>query len=183
MAQISAGDILISDPFLRDPNFMRSVVVLCEHQDQGSFGFVLNKKYEQVLGDLITDLSDLQFPVYYGGPVQLDTVHFLHRNPDLISGGFEIIDGIFWGGDFDEVSDLLKTNRLSEDDIRFFIGYSGWSEGQLEDEMKQKSWITSRATPQLIFPKNADNTWKIALKQLGGEYEQMVNYPIDPQLN
>lgn len=183
MVQVSAGEILIADPFLRDPNFMRTVVFICEHQDTGSFGFVLNKKYEQHLGDLIADLEGNTFPVYYGGPVQLDTVHFLHQRPELISGGLEVTDGIYWGGDFSDVVELLKTNRLGEIDIRFFIGYSGWSEGQLDEEMKIKSWITSKATRPLIFPKNTENTWKDALRQLGGEYEQMVNYPIDPQLN
>lgn len=180
---ISAGEILIADPFLRDPNFMRTVVFICEHQLTGSFGFVLNKKYEQDLGDLIADLEGNTFPVYYGGPVQLDTVHFLHQRPELISGGIEVIDGIFWGGDFSDVTELIKTNKLREIDIRFFIGYSGWSEGQLDEEMKTKSWITSQATRPLIFTKHIDETWKRALQQLGGEYEQMVNYPIDPQLN
>jgi putative transcriptional regulator len=183
MVQVSSGEILIADPFLKDPNFMRTVVFICEHQDSGSFGFVLNKKYEQDLGDLISDLEGNTFPVYYGGPVQLDTVHFLHQRPELISGGLEVTDGIYWGGDFGDVAELLKTNRLREIDIRFFIGYSGWSEGQLDEEMKTKSWITSKATRPLIFPKKVDNTWKEALRQLGGEYEQMVNYPIDPQLN
>ncbi|TDH22995.1 YqgE/AlgH family protein [Segetibacter sp. 3557_3] len=183
MDNIASGDILISDPFLKDPNFMRSVVVICEHQPQGSFGFVLNKKYEQGLGDLIADIPDTNFPVYYGGPVQLDTVHFLHRLPGLITGGFEIADGIFWGGDFEEVTELLKEGKVNRNDIRFFIGYSGWSEGQLEEEMKTKSWITSKATEELIFSPDVNNTWKVALKQLGGEYQQMVNYPIDPQLN
>lgn len=162
---------------------MRTVVIVCEHQDSGSFGFVLNKKYEQVLGDLIADLDGSTFPVYYGGPVQLDTIHFLHRCPDLITGGFEISEGIFWGGDFEEVAELIKADKISETDIRFFIGYSGWGEGQLEEEMNQKSWITSKATPILIFPTDANNIWKDALKQLGGEYELMTNYPIDPQLN
>lgn len=183
MVQISAGKILIADPFLKDPNFMRTVVIVCEHQDSGSFGFVLNKLYDQVLGDLIADLEGSTFPVYYGGPVQLDTIHFLHQSPELIPGGFEISDGIYWGGDFEEVSKLIKTGSITETEIRFFIGYSGWGEGQLEEEMKQKSWITSRATPNLIFPPDADSIWKDALKELGGEYELMVNYPIDPQLN
>jgi putative transcriptional regulator len=183
MVQVSAGEILIADPFLRDPNFMRTVVFICEHQDSGSFGFVLNKKYDQDLGDLISDLEGNTFPVYYGGPVQLDTVHFLHQRPELIPGGLEVTDGIYWGGDFSDVAELIKTNSLREIDIRFFIGYSGWSEGQLDEEMKTKSWITGKGTRPLIFTKNIDNTWKEALRQLGGEYEQMVNYPIDPQLN
>src|SRR5688572_9535509 len=157
MALITAGEILIADPFLRDPNFMRTVVFICEHQESGSFGFVLNKKYEQDLGDLIADLEGNNFPVYYGGPVQVDTVHFLHQRPELISGGLEVTDGIFWGGDFSDVTELIKANRLREIDIRFFVGYSGWSEGQLEEEMKTKSWITSNGTRPLIFPKKVEN--------------------------
>ncbi len=182
MVDIAPGKILIADPFLRDPNFIRSVVFICDHKDEGSFGLLLNKQHEQVLGELISDLEGCAIPVYLGGPVQIDTVHFLHRRPELISGGYEVTDGIFWGGDFEEVVKLIKTTRLSPKDIRFFIGYSGWGEGQLEEEMKQKSWITSEATSKLIFG-NANNTWKEALKELGGEYVQMVNYPIDPQLN
>jgi putative transcriptional regulator len=182
MVDIAPGKLLIADPFLRDPNFIRSVVFICDHKDEGSFGLLLNKQHEQALGELITDLESSTIPVYYGGPVQLDTVHFLHRRPEIITGGYEVTDGIYWGGDFEKVVKLIKANRLTNDDIRFFIGYSGWAEGQLEEEMKQKSWITSEATRDLIFG-NAGNTWKDALKELGGEYVQMVNYPIDPQLN
>src|SRR5205823_3153892 len=98
MDKITSGNILISDPFLKDPNFMRTVVVLCEHQDKGSFGFVLNKRYGQLLGDLISDLSHSDFPVYFGGPVQQDTVHFLHQCPDLIPDSYKITEGIYWGG-------------------------------------------------------------------------------------
>ncbi len=183
MADIKPGKILIADPFLKDPNFMRTVIFICEHQQEGSFGFVLNKPYDQNIGELLVDLEEYDFPVYFGGPVQLDTVHFLHNCPELIHGGFEVIEGIFWGGDFQEVVQLIKAGKLSAKDIRFFIGYSGWSEGQLVAEMKEKSWITSDGTRELIFIKNIKDTWKVALKNLGGEYVQMVNYPIDPQLN
>jgi putative transcriptional regulator len=183
MAEILPGKLLIADPFLRDPNFMRSVVFMCEHKDEGSFGFVLNRKYDQFLGELITGLETSNFPVYYGGPVQVDTIHFLHQCPERITGGVEVTDRIFWGGDFEMVVELIKANQLTSRDIRFFIGYSGWGEGQLEEEMKLKSWITGEGTRKIIFPVNVDNTWKDALKQLGGEYVQMVNYPIDPQLN
>ena len=183
MVDIAPGKLLIADPFLKDPNFGRSVVFICDHKDDGSFGLLLNKKYEQVLGELISDLEDSTIPVYLGGPVQLDTVHFLHRRPELIPGGFEVMDGIYWGGDFQEVVRLVKATEITNKDIRFFIGYSGWGEGQLEAEMKQKSWITTDATSDLIFVNNANNTWKDALKQLGGEYVQMINYPMDPQLN
>jgi len=183
MIDITSGDILIADPFLKDPNFMRSVVFLCEHLPEGSFGFVLNKGYEQVLSDVISDAAGCNLPLFYGGPVQMDTIHFLHQRPDLISGGTEVINGIYWGGEFDEVIELIRQHQLDEKDIRFFLGYSGWDEGQLEEELKSKSWITRKGTKKLIFSPSVGELWKDALSSLGGEYKQMVNYPIDPQLN
>ncbi len=180
---VTPGMLLISDPFLRDPNFTRTVVLLCEHQDEGSFGFVLNKTLNIKLEDLVKEAAGLQLQLYDGGPVQKDTLHFLHQQPILIPGGLEVFDGIYWGGDFDEVLTLLHDGRLDPDDIRFFIGYSGWSQGQLNDELSQKSWITREASRSLVFNKNKDLVWQQALKELGGEYKQMVNYPIDPQLN
>jgi putative transcriptional regulator len=183
MADIAPGILLISDPFLKDPNFMRTVVFVCEHREEGSFGFVLNKSFDQELGDLIKDAEGIRFPVYEGGPVQRDTLHFLHQCPDLIPGGIEVVDGIFWGGDFDEVLLLLKEKKLGKNDIRFFLGYSGWSEGQLVGELEEKSWITREASKPLVFSMNTQQIWKAALGELGGEYSQMTNYPIDPQLN
>jgi len=182
MVDISPGTLLISDPFLKDPNFMRTVILLCEHQPEGSLGFVLNRPYEQMLGELISDLEGTEIPVYYGGPVQLDTVHFLHKRPDLL-GGVEVTDGVYWGGEFDEVVQYIKSGALLASDIRFYIGYSGWGEGQLEGELKEKSWIVREGLKKIIFHKDAAMIWKDALKDLGGEYTQMTNYPIDPQLN
>jgi len=183
MADIAPGTLLISDPFLKDPNFARTVVLLCEHRQEGSFGFVLNKSFNQELGDLIKDAEGLRFPVFDGGPVQKDTLHFLHQRPDQISGGIEVIDGIFWGGDFEEVLSLLKEKKLDKNDIRFFLGYSGWGEGQLSGELNEKSWITREADKRFVFNMSTPQIWKAALKDLGGEYSQMINYPTDPQLN
>jgi putative transcriptional regulator len=183
MADAAPGILLISDPFLKDPNFQRTVVFLCEHRDEGSFGFVLNKTYDQELGDLIKDAEGIRFPVYEGGPVQKDTLHFLHQCPDLIPGGIEVIAGIYWGGDFEDVLELLKQKRIGKKDIRFFLGYSGWSEGQLDGELNEKSWIIREASRKLVFNMDTKETWKQALGELGGEYQQMTNYPIDPQLN
>ena len=183
MIDLSAGTLLISDPFLKDPNFLRTVVLVCEHQDTGSFGFILNKLFKSNLGDLLPELSHCRFPVFYGGPVQKDNLFFLHRKPELLIGGEHLMENTYWGGDLEVVIDLLYHNLLTTEDIRFFIGYSGWGEGQLENELDQKSWITSRANDNFLFKRNTDSLWKESLKLLGGEYAQMINYPIDPQLN
>ena len=183
MIEPGPGILLIADPFLKDPNFLRTVVFLCEHKAEGSFGFVLNRKYENTLDELIPELEGHTLPVYYGGPVQQDTIHFLHQYPDEIPGGVEVLKGVYWGGNFDSVVDLIKKGGIDAGRIRFFIGYSGWSEGQLEEERKEKSWLTVKAKRKLVFHRHHEDIWKEALKELGGEYEMMINYPIDPQLN
>ena len=183
MIELAPGILLIADPFLKDPNFLRTVVFLCEHKEDGSFGFVLNRKYENTLDELMPELEGHQLPVYYGGPVQMDTIHFLHQYPDEIPGSQEVIKGVYWGGDFDLVINMIKKETIDFNKIRFYIGYSGWSNGQLNDEMNEKTWLTVEATRKLIFHRNYEEIWKDSLKHLGGDYEIMVNFPIDPQLN
>jgi putative transcriptional regulator len=183
MTDPAPGVLLIADPFLKDPNFMRTVVFLTEHREDGTIGFVLNRQYENTLDELIPEVEGYKLPVYYGGPVQMNTIHFLHRYPLEIQGGIEVTKGVYWGGDFDAVIDLINTGKADPEKIRFYIGYSGWSPGQLETEMAEKTWLTVEAARNLVFHQNAEEIWKDSLKHLGGEYEMMVNFPIDPQLN
>ena len=183
MIEPAAGILLIAEPFLKDPNFMRTVVLLCDHQTDGSFGFVINRHYEHTLNELMNDMDELPLPVFYGGPVQMDTIHFLHQYPDKIPGSQEVQKGIYWGGDFETAVTLLQNGDIDKSKIRFFIGYSGWSDGQLTNELNDKSWLTVEANRSIVFHNEADEIWKESLKLLGGDYEQLVNYPIDPQLN
>jgi putative transcriptional regulator len=183
MIEPASGILLIADPFLKDPNFMRTVVFLTEHREDGTIGFVVNRQYENTLDELLPEVEGFKLPVYYGGPVQMNTIHFLHRYPDKIPGGVEVMKGVYWGGEFDRVVDLINSGIAEPEKIRFFIGYSGWSTGQLDTEMKEKTWLTVNATRKLIFHQNAEEIWKDALKHMGGDYEMMINFPIDPQLN
>jgi putative transcriptional regulator len=183
MIEPGPGILLVADPFLKDPNFLRTVVFLCEHQDEGSFGFVLNRKYENTLDELIPELEGHQLPLFYGGPVQIDTIHFLHQYPEEIPGGLEVMKGVYWGGDFEKVVDMIKNQSIDAAKIRFYIGYSGWTSGQLNNELTEKSWLTVQATRKIVFHKDYLEIWKDSLKQLGGDYEMMINFPIDPQLN
>lgn len=183
MIEPGPGVLLIADPFLKDPNFLRTVIILCEHRAEGSFGFVLNRQYENTVDELIPELEGFPLPVYYGGPVQADSLHFLHQYPEEIPDSVEISKGVYWGGDFDAVVNLIKNTQTDTGKIRFFIGYSGWGEGQLGMEMQEKTWLTVEATRKLIFHHNHNEIWKDSLKHLGGDYQMMVNFPIDPQLN
>ena len=182
MISPAKGTILIANPFLKDPNFVRSVIFICENMPEGSFGFVLNQLHPNKLNELIPDILSEEI-VYKGGPVQLDSLHFLHQYPDLIIGGIEVIDGVFWGGNFESLQIHLQEGNLESDKIKFFVGYSGWAEGQLDFEMKEQSWLVANATKKLLFNTTPENIWKESLRHLGGKYEAMINYPLDPQLN
>ncbi|MDB5196207.1 MAG: YqgE/AlgH family protein [Flaviaesturariibacter sp.] len=183
MVEPGAGVLLIADPFLKDPNFLRTVVLLTEYGEEGAVGFVVNRQYENTLDELLPEVEGHKLPVYYGGPVQVNTLHFLHRYPDEIAGGIEIMKGVYWGGDFDSVVSLINSGKADPERLRFYIGYSGWSAGQLEEEMEEKTWVTAEATKTLVFHPLAEEIWKESLRHLGGDYEMMINFPIDPQLN
>ncbi len=183
MVQPGPGILLIADPFLKDPNFLRTVVLLCEHEQTGTVGFVLNKKYELTLDQLIDGMEAHPLTVYNGGPVQPDTLHFLHQYPNLIPGSCKVSDDIYWGGNFETLSALIKTNSIDPEKIKLFVGYSGWGAGQLQDELTEKTWLTVPTNCNLVFHTTETEIWKQSLTLLGGEFERMIHYPLDPRLN
>jgi len=177
------GRLLISEPFLPDPNFERTVVLLCEHNTDGSFGFVMNKPSALKLGEVLEDLQSISEIVYVGGPVQQDTLHFLHRHSS-IDNAVSIGEGIYWGGDFENVVSDLDTAKLKSSDIRFYLGYSGWGPGQLESELEQDSWIVcDYVTDTLLFDTDPAMLWRAALDGMGGRFSMYAKYPVDPRLN
>jgi putative transcriptional regulator len=177
------GRLLISEPFLPDPNFERTVVLLCEHNEEGSFGFVLNKPSILKVNEVMEDITELDNLVYVGGPVQQDTLHFIHRNA-LLENAVEIVEQIYWGGAFENLMVLCETRQITGKDIRFFLGYSGWGPGQLEAELEQDSWIVcDYVTDQLLFDTGPEIMWRKALENMGGRFSMYSNYPVDPRLN
>ncbi len=177
------GRLLISEPFLPDPNFERTVVLLCEHNEEGSFGFVLNKPSILKLSEVMERIHNMDEIIYVGGPVQQDSLHYIHRNM-ILENAIQIGDGISWGGSFENLILLAETKQISAADIRFFLGYSGWGPGQLETELESDSWIVcDLVTDQLLFDTDSQLMWKKALGNLGGRFSMYSNYPVDPRLN
>ncbi|SDL34097.1 YqgE/AlgH family protein [Kriegella aquimaris] len=178
------GKLLIAEPTLTgDVSFNRSVVLLAEHNEEGSVGFILNKPLEYNISDLITEI-EIPFQVYNGGPVEQDNLYFIHKVPDLIANSIEISDGIYWGGDFDDTVSLINQKVISEDDIRFFLGYSGWSSLQLDQELTSKSWVVVINDYQsAIIQKSSNAFWKEKMVELGGNYLLWSNAPENPSLN
>lgn len=177
------GRILVSEPYLPDPNFERTIILLCEHNEDGSFGFVLNKPSVANIGDVLEELEDLASPVYVGGPVQQDTLHFIHKMGEL-ENAVKIADDIYWGGNFESLKLMISTGQVKEADLKFFLGYSGWSAGQLDEEMDANSWIVSdKISSELIFDTNPEAMWKKSLESMGGKFLVYSNYPVDPRMN
>lgn len=178
------GKLLIAEPTLTgDVSFNRSVVLLAEHNEEGSVGFILNKPLDYNINDLVTEI-EIPFQVYNGGPVEQDNLYFIHKVPHLIENSVEISDGIYWGGDFEETVRLINQKLISEQDIRFFLGYSGWSSLQLDAELTSKSWIVvQNEYESSIIQKSSGAFWKEKMIELGGNYLLWSNAPENPSLN
>ncbi len=182
MKNPNKGSILLSEPFLRDPNFARSVVLLTEHNDDGTIGFILNKPISHKIHEIVDGFPEFDAPVYLGGPVQRDSLHFIHRIESLAEDGDEIAPGVYWGGNFEKLKRMIRLGIVHSDDIRFFVGYSGWGPRQLQDEMEMKSWILSNKGDKFAF-SSGESLWAEILQTMGGKYKAMAHYPVDPSLN
>ncbi len=181
--QPGKGRILVSEPFLPDPNFERTIVLLCEHNEDGSFGFVINKPSVAKIGDVMEDLEQFDVPLFVGGPVQQDTLHYIHRYANL-QDAVQITEDTYWGGNFESLKAMINSSQVDKDDLKFFLGYSGWSEGQLDEEMEANSWIVSdKFSAELLFETDPDLMWKESLKSMGGRFSVFSNYPVDPRQN
>lgn len=178
------GHLLIAEPsILGDVSFNRSVILIADHNDEGSVGFILNKPLDYTISDLLPEI-EIPIRVYNGGPVEQDNLYFIHKIPDLISNSVEISHGIFWGGDFSSVIPLINDGKLNDKDIRFFLGYSGWDANQLVNELISNTWIvTENIYKKSIIEKSDNSFWKEKMLELGGDYSIWSNAPEDPSFN
>ncbi|MCX2680910.1 YqgE/AlgH family protein [Galbibacter sp. EGI 63066] len=178
------GHLLIAEPsIIGDVAFNRSVVLLAEHNNEGSIGFILNKPLKFRLNDLVPEIKK-SLKVYNGGPVEQDNLYFIHKIPHLISNSIEISNGIYWGGDFETIVDLINQGDIKNSDIKFFLGYSGWDTMQLEKELTSNSWVVSENKYKSnIIKKPPMHFWKEKMLELGGDYLLWSNAPENPGLN
>lgn len=181
--RVKAGRILLSEPLMSDPYFRRSVVYLADHKEGGSFGLIINKPIPILLNDAVANAPRFEGQLGLGGPVENQTLHYLHRKGDLIPHSLEVADGVYWGGDFNTVKTLIKAGKLGVNDIRLFVGYAGWTEGQLNAEMEQKSWVVVPGSVDLVFDAPRETLWQDIMNSMGAPYSFMVNLPEDPRLN
>ena len=182
--KIKKGKLLVAEPsVICDLSFNRSVILIADYNEDGSVGFIINKPLKYTIKDLIPDIN-ADFIIYNGGPVEQDNLYFIHNIPEIITNSIEISNGIYWGGDFELTKNLINSGKIKKDDIRFFLGYTGWDPNQLEEEMETNSWIVvENFYKNKIIGKEATDFWKEKLQEIGGEYLIWANAPENPVWN
>lgn len=179
-----AGKILISEPFLNDPFFKRSVVLLCRHnKEEGSFGLVINRFLDVEINEVLLDFPAYGGKIGMGGPVEPSSLFYIHTKGDLLPDSMPVFGDIRLGGNFDKLKELMDLGLIQESDIRFFIGYSGWSKDQLDDELNDQSWLVTETSSDAIMQATDKNLWEQVLKDLGDQFSMLANFPEDPSLN
>lgn len=179
----SKGKVLITEPFLEDDYFERSIVLLCEHNEEGSFGFVLNN-YAEISLQEISDFPPFEAQISVGGPVDPQHLYYIHTLGLDIEGSIQIADGLYMGGDFENVKEKVKLGLIKPGQIRFFIGYSGWTKGQLEDELLKNAWLVSDIIElDALMNDQYDTIWEDYMRNQGGKYKAFSQFPTDHNLN
>lgn len=178
------GTILLSEPFLQDEFFTRSVILLCEHNQAGSLGFVLNNYVDLNLGAIDESLNNLNVKISIGGPVKPQNLFFVHTLGKQIKGSYPVVDGLYVGGNQQQLFDAIRENPATINQIRFFLGYSGWDDGQLQMELNENSWVVvDKIDINQIMNTNNHQIWKDIMQTQGEKYKLMSKFPIDPRLN
>lgn len=177
------GKILISEPFLPDTFFNRSIVYLTDHDSKGSVGFILNKKLDIKISDAVTGFEGWDENLNMGGPVAPDTLHYLHNLGPVVPKSVLVAGGLYWGGDIDVIRNMISLGTVKPEQIRFFLGYSGWSAGQLERELKENSWVIAKVRSEVIMNSRGIDSWKRLLRTFKNKYRIWADFPESPEMN
>ena len=180
---VKAGDILIAKPFLQDGRFKRSVIFMGEHSEEGSLGFILNKPHGLLLRDIFPHLKNGNFPLFDGGPVSPNQLFYTHTLGEQLNDSLEIGKGVYWGGNFFDLSQMIEQGQVSPEEVRFYIGYSGWGKGQLSAELESGSWLTNITAYRDLIHTSPTELWGAELVKLNPGYRAFADYSFDPSLN
>ena len=178
------GDVLLSEPTMGDLHFGRSVVLIIDHSEtEGTFGIILNKPLRYQLNEIVESFNDFHAPVFLGGPVAENQVFFIHTLGDLIPDSCMVTEGLYWGGDANVLNTLIEQGIANNDNVRFFLGYSGWEKGQLLGELEQNTWVVYKAPVKTLLSTPSDQLWKTLLERMGRQYALWSRFPKNPEEN
>jgi putative transcriptional regulator len=177
------GRILIAEPFLPGSYFNRSVVLLVGYSKKGAVGFIINKQVDFPINEVFPDFPEFEAQVYLGGPVSTDSVYFIHKLGEKLPGSIHVLGNLYWGGDFEELKRQIKIGLIQPSEVRFFLGYSGWDAGQLDDELKDDSWLVTDVDEETVMRELNEASWVEFVKKAGQRYKVWENFPENPSLN
>ena len=182
---LQVGNVLISIPLSGNFYFDRTVILLVEHNEKGSFGIMLNKSLPLTLRDIFKNnrKKHESLPLFNGGPVEINNLFALHTYGDLIKGSSLITNELYFGGQPSDLLQSIKNDTLDENLIRFYLGYAGWVEGQLEVELNKKLWVVGKFQEKLLFHNDDEKCWEMAVESLGKNYKSWFNIVREPFLN
>ncbi len=181
---VKKGTVLLAQPFMLDSNFGRAAVLITDHhKSEGTVGFILNKKLNTGINTLIDDFPEIESEVYIGGPVAKDTLHYIHDRGDILDNSIPVVDGVYWGGDYDKLKFLIKAQLIKPHNIKFFLGYSGWSAGQLDEELQYGSWMLSDMDANYAFRQKPRDLWRLITRNKGGHFTVIAEMPKANHLN
>jgi putative transcriptional regulator len=181
---LKQGQLLIADPFMQDDHFKKAVVGLCDYSiNDGAVGFILNRPTNLYMRDVLFEFPEFEAVIYYGGPVANETIYYIHRKGDLIENSKEIIPGLYWGGDFHTIKFLIKNEVITPQDIKFYIGYSGWTPGQIEDEIETNSWILDPLDINHPFNQYPLDMWQKCMHNKGNHFSVLADMVDTVSLN
>lgn len=177
------GDVLISEPFMNDFYFRRSVILLIDHNEEGSLGVIFNKRLTIPFNEIVQGFPEFNADVYLGGPVETDRIFFIHTVGEMIPDSHLISNGLYWSGNINVLKSMIKMDLIKPHEVRFYVGYAGWDGGQLRNELKANTWVVGRFTAKQLLRTMPGKMWSDFVKQIGKRYALWDKFPVNPSEN
>ncbi|MDD4226746.1 MAG: YqgE/AlgH family protein [Mariniphaga sp.] len=177
------GRVLIAEPFLPGDFFNRSVIFLVAYSNKGAVGFILNKKVDLAIHQVMPGFPEFEVDLCLGGPVATDSIYYIHKLGKKLPGSIHVMGNLFWGGDFDILKHQILSGLIQPSDIRFFVGYSGWDSGQLEREINEDSWLVTDVEEEAVMSDLQLESWAKFVKKAGRRYSVWEHFPENPAMN
>ena len=180
---VATGDVLISEPFMNDFHFRRSVILIIDNNEEGSLGVIFNKRLTIPFNEIVQGFPEFKADVYLGGPVETDRIFFIHTIGEMIPDSYKISDGLYWSGNVNALKAMIKMDLIKPHEVRFYVGYAGWDSGQLRNELKANTWLVGKFSSKQLLTTIPGKMWKNFVKQMGKRYMLWDKFPVNPSEN
>ena len=180
---VVTGDVLISEPFMNDFHFRRSVILIIDNNEEGSLGVIFNKRLTIPFNEIVQGFPEFNADVYLGGPVETDRIFFIHTVGEMIPDSHLISNGLYWSGNISVLKSMIKMDLIKPHEVRFYVGYAGWDGGQLRNELKANTWVVGRFTAKQLLRTMPGKMWSDFVKQIGKRYALWDKFPVNPSEN